>query len=76
MLRAMAGLDGLSGAIRAVPLLAAAALVSVLVPSAYELKSHGMLRSPMLSAAAATLAVWCLLVVGAGAPVNFIYFQF
>jgi len=76
MLQAMAGLNGFGGSIKAAPLLVAAALVSVLVPSAYELKSHWILSSPMLSAAAATVAVWCLLVVGAGAPVNFIYFQF
>jgi hypothetical protein len=53
-----------------------AALASVAIPSAYELKERWIVPSPVASAVTAALAVWCLLVVGTGAPVNFIYFQF
>jgi D-alanyl-lipoteichoic acid acyltransferase DltB (MBOAT superfamily) len=76
LLGSMAGLHGLGGPLQAAPLLAVSAFVSVAIPSAYELKERWIVPSSILGAATAALAVWCLLVVGTGAPVNFIYFQF
>ena len=53
-----------------------AALAAALIPSAYEIKDRLTAPHPALAAGAAALAVYCVLEVGRGAPVNFIYFQF
>jgi D-alanyl-lipoteichoic acid acyltransferase DltB (MBOAT superfamily) len=72
----LAGGMGFSGALQEYKLLIVAALASVLIPSAHEIKD-GLLRPrPALAAGAGLLAVYCLLEAGQGAPVNFIYFQF
>jgi alginate O-acetyltransferase complex protein AlgI len=77
MLKSLSGWSGLhSGWPGNTRLLLGAALVSALVPSAHEM-IDGLLRpSPVLAFAMAVLAVVCVLTVGQGAPINFIYFQF
>jgi hypothetical protein len=57
-------------------LLIAAALVSMLVPSAHEIKDMRPLPWPAIAVTAAALAGFCVLEVGNGPPLNFIYFQF
>ncbi|MGV3635554.1 MAG: MBOAT family O-acyltransferase [Pseudorhodoplanes sp.] len=59
-------------------LIAASALVSALVPSAHEIRERleRVTPQPWFAAAAASLSIYCILEVGRGAPVNFIYFQF
>jgi len=76
ILASLAGAGGTGGALQEGKLLVAAALVSALVPSAYELKYRILRPWPSLALGAAVLAVFCVLEVGRGAPVNFIYFQF
>lgn len=76
ILASMVGGGRAAGHLQEIPLLGAAMLASVLIPSAHELKD-GLLRPhPAYAAFAAMLAVYCVLEVGRGAPVNFIYFQF
>jgi alginate O-acetyltransferase complex protein AlgI len=76
MLMSLAGQGGLSGSLQEGTLLLAAALVSATVPSAHEIIDGPKHWHPAVAAAGATLAVYCLLKVGEGAPSNFIYFQF
>ncbi len=76
ILASLAGLAGVGGVLQEKALLLAAALVSALVPSAHELKDRMLTPRPALALGAAVLAVFCVLEVGRGAPVNFIYFQF
>jgi alginate O-acetyltransferase complex protein AlgI len=76
MMLSLAGGMGFSGVLQEYKLLIVAALASVLIPSAHEIKD-GLLRPrPAFAAGAALLAAYCLLEAGRGAPVNFIYFQF
>ena len=76
LLRSMTGVDGFGGRFEHVGLIAAGILVSVLIPSAHEIKD-GWVRPTRLGAIAlGLLAVWCILKVGKGAPLNFVYFQF
>ena len=75
ILASLAGFASVSGALQGINLLIPAALVSALVPSAHELKDH-MAPRPALAFGAAILAAVCVLEVGRGAPVNFVYFQF
>ena len=51
-------------------------LISGLLPSAHELKDQWLRPMPAAAAALGLLAVVCILKVGKGAPLNFIYFQF
>jgi len=69
---------GAGGAFAGGTLIVAAALVSALVPSAHEIRERleSMTPQPWFAAAAASLSIYCILEVGRGAPVNFIYFQF
>jgi alginate O-acetyltransferase complex protein AlgI len=76
ILTSLIGAGGFGGAVQSVKLLVAAALVSALVPSAHEIMNGLKRPYPLLAAGGAVLAVYCLLVVGEGAPVSFIYFQF
>lgn len=76
ILASMAGREGFGGPFAGAGLIAASALVSALVPSAHELKDGLLQPKPWLAALAASLAVYCVLEVGRGAPVSFIYFQF
>jgi hypothetical protein len=72
----LAGGMGFSGVLQEYKLLIVAALASVLIPSAHEIKDGLLQPRPALAAGAGLLAVYCLLEAGQGAPVNFIYFQF
>jgi alginate O-acetyltransferase complex protein AlgI len=76
ILAALAGAGGFSGTITDPGLLVAAALVSALVPSAHEIANMRPMPSPSIAVAAAALAAFCVLEVGIGPPLNFIYFQF
>jgi D-alanyl-lipoteichoic acid acyltransferase DltB (MBOAT superfamily) len=76
ILMSLAGAGGLAGALHSVKLLMLAALVSALVPSAHEIIDGLKEPHPILATCGAALAVYCLLEVGQGAPVSFIYFQF
>ncbi|MGD0024550.1 MAG: MBOAT family O-acyltransferase [Xanthobacteraceae bacterium] len=76
ILMSLVGEGGLGGALQEIKLLVAAALASALIPSAHEIVNGLKDPHPALAAAGAALAVYCLLEVGQGAPVNFIYFQF
>jgi hypothetical protein len=51
-------------------------LVSALVPSAHEIKDRAHWPRPAFAAAAAVLAAFCVLEVGKGPPLSFIYFRF
>jgi hypothetical protein len=76
VLTSLAGFAGFSGGLQQPALFFAAALTSVLVPSAHELKDRLLRPSPAIAVAAAALAAICVLEVGKGAPLAFIYFQF
>ncbi len=83
VLLSMSGASGFAGPLHHVGLLLAGAAVSALVPSAHQIKDGLPLlppiftrASPVLAAALAVLAGLCVLEVGLGPPLNFIYFQF
>jgi alginate O-acetyltransferase complex protein AlgI len=80
LLHAMAGGNGFGGAWRNAGLLVLGALASALIPSAHEIKDRLFAPTPRLAwgaaAALALLAGFCVLEVGGGPPLNFIYFQF
>ncbi len=76
ILHALIGGNGLEGSLRSTGLLLVAAVASVLIPSAYEIKGMRPLLHPVTAGALAVLAGLCVLEVGRGQPVNFIYFQF
>jgi alginate O-acetyltransferase complex protein AlgI len=76
LLMSLVGEGGLGGTLQEVKLLIVAALASALIPSAHEIINGVKNPHPALAAAGALLAVYCMLEVGEGAPVNFIYFQF
>jgi len=83
ILRSMSGASGLGGSMHDMGLLLAGAAVSALVPSAHEIKNGLPLlppifarAAPMFAMALAVLAGLCVLEVGLGPPLNFIYFQF
>ena len=65
-----------AGALQEIKLLIAAALVSALIPSAHEIIDGLKVPYPALAVGAAALAVFCLLEVGEGAPVNSFTFSF
>jgi len=76
ILHSMSGLGGVSGILAEPALLFAAALASVLVPSAHQMKDRLLQPNLALAAGAAVLAIICIFNVGGGSPINFIYFQF
>jgi len=76
ILSSLVGVSGFGGKIQHVALLIAASLTSVLVPSAHEMKDRLLKPIPALAVGAAILAAICVLEVGKGAPLTFIYFQF
>jgi D-alanyl-lipoteichoic acid acyltransferase DltB (MBOAT superfamily) len=59
-----------------VVLIAVAAIASVALPSAHELKDRLVAPKPLAAAATAILTAICVVEVGTGAPAVFIYFQF
>jgi D-alanyl-lipoteichoic acid acyltransferase DltB (MBOAT superfamily) len=76
IMTSLVGGAGFRGGLQDVQLLVAAALASVLIPSAHEIKDRLTRPYPALAVFGGVLAIYCLLEVGQGAPVNFIYFQF
>jgi D-alanyl-lipoteichoic acid acyltransferase DltB (MBOAT superfamily) len=76
ILGSLAGAEGSGGRLQAPTLILIAALVSMLVPSTHEIKNMRPMPWPSIAVAAAALASYCLLEVGNGPPLNFIYFQF
>jgi D-alanyl-lipoteichoic acid acyltransferase DltB (MBOAT superfamily) len=76
ILGSLTGMAGFTGTLASPGLMIAAALVSALIPSAHEIKDIYLKPYPALASAAGALAVYCMLEVGQGAPLNFIYFQF
>lgn len=76
ILGSLAGAAGFGGHLQAAPLVMIAALVSVLLPSTHEIASMRPMPWPSIAIAAAALVCFCLLEVGNGPPLNFIYFQF
>jgi D-alanyl-lipoteichoic acid acyltransferase DltB (MBOAT superfamily) len=76
ILRSMIGLNGFGGRLDQAPTIMVGILLSALVPSAHEMKDRWVRPMPAACAAIGLLAFWCVLKVGKGAPLNFIYFQF
>ena len=76
ILASLVGAHGFGGVLGSPGLMIAAALVSALIPSAHEIKDIYLRPWPALAAAAGATAVYCMLEVGQGPPLNFIYFQF
>jgi D-alanyl-lipoteichoic acid acyltransferase DltB (MBOAT superfamily) len=72
----LAGGAGFGGILKNPGLIAIAALVSALVPSAHEIKNMRPMPWPAIAIGAAILAGLCVLEVGNGPPLSFIYFQF
>ncbi len=76
ILHSMAALSGWGGGLQEPVLLTIAALVSVLVPSAHQIKDFNVPPSRPLAVAGAIAVVVCLFRVGKSDALNFIYFQF
>jgi alginate O-acetyltransferase complex protein AlgI len=76
ILGSLAGIDGWGGRLQRPDLIALAALVSVLLPSAHEIKDKLLKPNLVVAALAALMALACILDVGNGSPTNFIYFRF
>lgn len=74
--KSLFGANGFSGTLMSPRLIIISALASVLIPSAHELRDRLLRPYPALAFVSAVLAIFCVLEVGKGAPVNFIYFQF
>jgi D-alanyl-lipoteichoic acid acyltransferase DltB (MBOAT superfamily) len=75
VLTALAGANGFSGDLLKPKLLVAAALASVLIPSAHEIRER-LKPDIRLAAMGGGLAIYCVFEAGTSAPLNFIYFQF
>jgi D-alanyl-lipoteichoic acid acyltransferase DltB (MBOAT superfamily) len=76
ILRSMAGLNGFGGRFDEGPVIAFGMLLAALVPSAHEIKDNWIRPTRVGAIAVGLLAAFCILEVGKGAPVNFIYFRF
>jgi alginate O-acetyltransferase complex protein AlgI len=76
ILFALVGGEGFGGTVQNPGLIAVAALVSVVVPSAHEIRNMHPMPWPAIAIGAAVLAGFCVLEVGNGPPLNFVYFQF
>jgi D-alanyl-lipoteichoic acid acyltransferase DltB (MBOAT superfamily) len=76
ILGSLGGLHGFAGRLQEIPLLIIAAAVSVLVPSAHEIKDGILRPQPRLATIAAIVALICIFRVGKEELVPFIYFQF
>jgi hypothetical protein len=76
MLASLAGLHGTGGSFRGLDLIVVSALVSALIPSAHEINDRLRWPHPAFAAATAVLAAYCVLEVGRGPPLSFIYFRF
>jgi D-alanyl-lipoteichoic acid acyltransferase DltB (MBOAT superfamily) len=76
MLRSMVGLNGYGGTFDQATTIVAGILIAALVPSAHDIKDGFLKPMPGAAVAFGLLAAWCVLKVGKGAPLNFVYFQF
>jgi D-alanyl-lipoteichoic acid acyltransferase DltB (MBOAT superfamily) len=76
LLRSMVGLNGFGGSFDQMPLFVAGVLLSALLPSAHAIKDRWLRPNRVIAILMGVLAAWCILKVGKGAPLNFIYFQF
>jgi hypothetical protein len=76
ILASLCGLHGVGGELGQVKLLVEGALASTLLPSAHELNDRLLKPRPMVFVGLGLLAAYCILEVGRGPPLNFIYFQF
>jgi alginate O-acetyltransferase complex protein AlgI len=76
ILRSLIGLNGLGGSFQQIPLIITAILLAALLPSTHEIKDQWVRPAPARAIVLGLLAAWCILKVGKGAPLNFIYSQF
>jgi len=76
MIVSLFGGHGLGGNISNPGLLLVAAAVSLFLPSAHEIRNSRPLPWRSIAVATAILAGFCVLEVGRGPPLSFIYFQF
>jgi alginate O-acetyltransferase complex protein AlgI len=80
ILASLSGANGFGGGLSKIGLLTAGATASLLIPSAHQIKNGLPDPTPTVAVAAALAAVllagFCVLEVGRGPPLNFIYFQF
>ena len=76
MIVSLFGGHGLGGRISNPGLLLVAAAVSLFLPSAHEIRNSRPLPWRSIAVATAILAGFCVLEVGRGPPLSFIYFQF
>ncbi len=72
----LAGGAGFSGSVKNAGLIVIAAVVAVALPSAHEIANLRPMPWPAVAVGAALLAGVCVLEVGNGPTLNFIYFQF
>ncbi len=76
MLTGLAGLGSAAVAVEGATLLVPAALVSLVGVSPQAMVERWLKPHPVFAVATAAVFVYCVLVVGKGQPVSFIYFQF
>jgi D-alanyl-lipoteichoic acid acyltransferase DltB (MBOAT superfamily) len=76
VLYALVGGNGFGGKVNNAALIAIAAVVAAVVPSAHEIRNLRPMPWPAVAAGAALLAGVCVLEAGNGPMVSFIYFQF
>jgi D-alanyl-lipoteichoic acid acyltransferase DltB (MBOAT superfamily) len=76
ILGSLVGVEGFGGRLKVPALIVIAVLVSALLPSTHEIKNMRPMPWPSIAITAAALTAFCLLEVGNGPPLNFIYFQF
>jgi alginate O-acetyltransferase complex protein AlgI len=76
VLYALTGGNGFDGVVRNAALIAIAAVVAAVVPSAHEIRNLPPMPWPAVAVGAALLAGICVLEAGNGPMVSFIYFQF
>jgi len=76
ILASLCGLNGVAAGLGEMKLLVAGALASTLLPSAHELNDKFLKPRPMLFVGLGLVTAYCILEVGRGPPLNFIYFQF
>ena len=72
----MAGLGSAAVAVKGATRRVPAALVSLVGVSPQAMVERWLRPHPALAVATAAVFVYCVLVVGKGQPVSFIYFQF
>lgn len=76
IIQSLVGINGTGGSFNGTGLIAVGALVSVVLPSAHQIKDRWAQPSVPGTIALALMMLVCLLDVGNGPPLSFIYFQF